>query len=70
MLPDFAASPFLLAAAVLAAPGLILIFAGVAALFRAHPIRFTLRTLAGLLLLALGALAGTISIGIQGYHAL
>jgi hypothetical protein len=70
MLPDLAASPFFLAAAVLAALGLILLFAGVAALFRARPIRFTLRTLAGLLLLALGALAGTVSIGIQGYHAL
>jgi len=70
MLPELAASPFFLAAAVLAALGLILIFAGVTALFRARPIRFTLRTLAGLLLLALGALAGTISIGIQGYHAL
>ena len=70
MLSDFAASPFFLAAAVLAALGLILIFAGVAALFRARPIRFTLRTLAGLLLVALGALAGTISIGVRGYHAL
>lgn len=70
MIPDFAASPFFVAAAVLAALGLILIFAGVGALYRARPIRFTLRTLAGLLLLALGALAGTISIGIQGYHAL
>jgi hypothetical protein len=70
MIPDFAASPFFVAAAVLAALGLILIFAGVGALYRARPIRFTLRTLAGLLLLALGTLAGTISIGIQGYHAL
>ncbi len=70
MIADLAASPFFLAAAFLAALGLILISAGLAALFRARPIRFTLRTLAGLLLLALGALAGTISIGIQGYHAL
>ena len=70
MIPDLAASPFFVAAAILAVLGLILVFAGVAALFRARPIRFTLRTLAGLLLLAIGALAGTISIGIQGYHAL
>jgi hypothetical protein len=70
MIPDFAASPFFIAAVVLAILGLILVFAGIAALFRLHPIRFTLRTLAGLLLVALGALAGTISIGIQDYQAL
>jgi hypothetical protein len=70
MIPDFAASPFFVAAVVLAVLGLILVFAGIAALFRLRPIRFTLRTLAGLLLVALGALAGTISIGVQGYQAL
>ena len=70
MIPDFAASPFFIAAAVLAALGLILLFYGFAALFRARPLRFTVRTLAGLLLLALGALAGTISIGTHGYRAL
>lgn len=70
MIPNLPASPFLLAGAVLGGLGLMLVFAGVAALFRARPIRFTLRTLAGLLLLALGALAGTISIGTQGYQAL
>ena len=70
MISDFAVSPFFLAAVALAALGLILVFAGVAALFRLRPIRFTLRTLAGLLLVSLGVLAGTISIGIQGYQAL
>lgn len=45
MIPDFAASPFFVAAAVLAALGLLLIFAGVGALYRARPIRFTLRTI-------------------------
>ena len=70
MIPDLAASPFFVAATILAVLGLILVFAGVAALFRARPIRFTLRTLAGMLLVALGALAGLISIGIQGYQAL
>jgi hypothetical protein len=70
MIPDFAASPFFIAAVVLAALGLILVFAGIAALFQLRPIRFTLRTIAGLLLVALGALSGTISIGVQGYHAL
>jgi hypothetical protein len=70
MIPDFAASPFFIAVVVLAVLGLVLVFAGIAALFRGRPIRFTLRTLAGLLLVALGALAGTISIGVQGYQAL
>ncbi len=70
MIAGFAVSPFFLAAAVLAVLGLILLYAGVASLFRARPISFTVRALAGLLLIALGALAGTISIGIQGYHAL
>jgi hypothetical protein len=70
MLPDFAGSPFFLAGVVLAVLGLVLVIAGIAALFRARPIRFTIRTLAGLLLIALGALAGTISIGIQGYRGL
>ena len=32
--------------------------------------RFAIKTLAGLLLLTLGALAGTITVGIQGYRAL
>ena len=70
MIPDFAVSPFFVAAVTLAVLGLILVFAGFAALFRLRPIRFTLRTLAGLLLVSLGVLAGTISIGIQGYQAL
>lgn len=70
MIPDFAASPFFVAAVALAVLGLILVFAGIAALFRLRPIRFTLRTLAGLLLVSLGAISGTISIGIQGYQAL
>lgn len=70
MIPDFAASPFFIAGAALASLGLILLFRGLAALFRARPLRFTVRTLAGLLLLALGALSGTISIGTLGYHAM
>ncbi len=36
----------------------------------ARPLRFVLRTLSGLLLLSLGALAGTVAIGTQGYRAL
>ena len=37
---------------------------------RAKVLQFAMRTLAGLLLLSLGALAGTLAVGIQGYRAL
>jgi hypothetical protein len=70
MPPDLATSPLFLAALALGSLGLILIFAGIAALVRLRPLRFTYRTLIGLLLLALGGLAGTVSLGIQGYRAL
>ena len=63
-------SPFFLAGAALGILGAILIVAGIAALVRARPLRFALRTLSGLLFLVLGALAGTIAVGIQGYQAL
>jgi len=67
---DLSGSPFFLAAIALGALGVILILAGIAALVRATPLRFVFRTLAGLLLLSLGGLAGTIAIGTQGYQAL
>ena len=63
-------SPFVLAAIGFGAVGVILVLAGVVALFRWRPMRFVFRTLLGLLLLAVGALAGGIAIGIQGYQAL
>jgi len=68
--PELPASPFFLAAMALGALGAILVVAGVVALMRARPLRFALRTLSGLLLLSLGALAGTVAIGTQGYRAL
>jgi hypothetical protein len=67
---DPSTSPFLIAAVVLGLLGALLVLAGVAALLRARPLRFMLRTLVGLLLLALGALAGAIAFGTQGYRAL
>ncbi len=70
MASDLSGSPFFLAAIALGALGVILVLAGVAALVRAKPLRFTFRILAGLLLLSLGGLAGTIAIGTQGYRAL
>jgi hypothetical protein len=62
--------PWILGAAVLFSLGLVLILAGLTALFGLHPLRFVTRTLLGLLLIALGVLEGTITIGIQGYRAL
>src|SRR5690349_11007775 len=62
--------PWILGAAVLLSLGVVLILAGLTALFGLHPLRFMTRTLLGLLLVALGVLEGTITVGIQGYRAL
>ena len=70
MPPDLATSPFFIAAVTLAIFGAILILAGIAALLRARLLRFSLRTLSGLLLLALGLATGMMAAGIQGYRAL
>ena len=64
------ATPFSVVGIALGVLGALLVIAGLAALIDARPLRFTLRTLAGLLLLSLGALVGTIVIGTQGYRAL
>ena len=66
----FGTSPFVLAAALLGALGGIFIIAGLVALRRARPLRFALRTLAGLLLLSLGGFVGAIGVGMNGYRAL
>jgi hypothetical protein len=50
--------------------GGIFVIAGLVALRRAGPLRFALWTLAGLLLLSLGALASAIGVGMSGYRAL
>ena len=63
-------NPFVIAAIGFGALGAILLVAGVVALFRWRPLRFLIRTLIALLLLSLGALAGSVAIGIQGYQAL
>jgi hypothetical protein len=60
----------LLAAIAFALAGAVLVVGGLAALMRARPLHFALRTLTGLLLLATGAFAATISFGMQGYRAL
>ena len=70
MSSDVLTSPLFLAATAFAALGTITVLTGLLALLRARPLRFMLRTLSGLLLLALGAMAGGIVIGMQGYEAL
>lgn len=62
--------PLALAGMLFGVLGGILVIAGLLALRRGRPFRFMLRTLMGLLLLSLGALAGTIGLGLQGYRAL
>jgi hypothetical protein len=62
--------PWILGAAVLLSLGLLLVLAGLTALFGLHPLRFVTRTLLGLLLIALGVREGTITVGIYGYRAL
>jgi hypothetical protein len=62
--------PWMLGAAVLLSIGAILVFTGLVALFSLHPLRFTTRTLLGLLLIALGLLEATITLGIHGYRSL
>ena len=75
-MPDFsfltqsATFPWILGAAILISIGLVLVLAGLTALFGLHPLRFITRTLLGMLLIALGLLEGTITLGIQGYRAL
>jgi len=63
-------SPFVLAAVGFAGFGIILVIAGIVALFRWRPMSFMLRTLLGLLLVSLGALSSAIAVGMQGYQAL
>ena len=69
-LTQSATLPWILGAAILFSLGLVLILAGLTALFGMHPLRFVTRSLLGMLLIALGLLEGTITLGIQGYRAL
>ncbi len=70
MPPELLDTPLFLAAMALAALGALLLLAGVVSFLRLRLLNFAFRTLVGLFLLALAALAGTIAIGIQGYRAL
>jgi hypothetical protein len=66
----FDTSPFVVAAVLFLALGGIFVIAGLTALMRFRPMRFTVRTLLGLLLLSVGALAGAVGLGMKGYRAL
>src|SRR3977135_1503401 len=65
-----ASLPWLLGAAALLSLGAVLVLAGLTALFGLHPLRFMTRTLLGLLLISLGLLEGTITVGLQGHPPL
>jgi len=67
---DLFQSPLFFAAAILGAIGGLLLLAGFLAFIRLQLMSALARTLVGLLLISLGALAGTVAIGIQGYRAL
>jgi len=70
MSPELFDSPLFLSAIALAVVGLVFALLGLAALLRWRPLSFVIRTLTGALLITLGALAGAVAIGIQGYRAL
>lgn len=63
-------SPLSITGIVLGALGVLLLLAGIVALFRLRPLRALTRLLAGALALSLGALAMGLAIGVQGYRAL
>jgi hypothetical protein len=70
MFAQLTSSPYFLSAIALVAFGIFLTISGFIALMRAQISSFSLRTVLGLLLLALGGLAGMIGLGTQGYQTL
>src|SRR5204863_6499857 len=67
---DVGTTPLLLTALVCAALGGFLVAAGVVALLGLRGVRFAVRTVLGLLLLSLAAMAALVTAGVQGYRAL
>jgi hypothetical protein len=63
-------APLFFAAAGFGILGALLILAGIVSFFQLRLLRFAFRMLLGFLLLALGALSGTVTMGVQGYRAL
>lgn len=70
MFAQLTSSPFFLAASILVLFGIILTIIGFVALLRAQISSFALRSTLGLLLLAIGGIAGMIALGINGYQTL
>jgi hypothetical protein len=70
MLPELTNAPLFPLAALFGALGVVLLFAALVSFFQLRLPQSAFRLLAGLLLLALGSLAGTISVGMLGYRAL
>jgi hypothetical protein len=66
----FPFGPVSIVAMIFVAIGCILLIAGLVALFRMHPMRSLMRMASGALLIALGAVAGSLAAGVQGYQAL
>src|SRR5262245_53823010 len=67
---DVYTSPLFLAGILFSVLGIVLLLGALVAFVRLRLLTFAFRTLFGLVLLALGAVAGTIAVGIQGYRAL
>jgi hypothetical protein len=67
---DLFTSPLFLAAFTLAILGTLLLLLALNALVRLRFLSFGLRTLVGLLLLALGGMVGALAVGVHGYRAL
>jgi hypothetical protein len=70
MQADLFTSPLFLAAAALGVLGVLLLLLALMAVVRLRLLSFGLRTLVGLLLLALGGLVGALAVGVHGYRAL
>jgi hypothetical protein len=70
MFSELTDAPLFLLAAIFGVMGAVLILAGIGSFIYLQLKQSAFRVVAGLLLLALGTLAGTISVGMMGYRAL
>jgi hypothetical protein len=70
MQADLFTSPLFLVAAAIGVLGVLLLLLALNALVRLRLLSFALRTLVGLLLLAIGGLVGALAVGVHGYRAL
>ena len=70
MFEQLTSSPFFIGSIVFVSLGLIVTFAGIISLIKAHVGSFTVRILLGMVFLLSGVLAGLVAFGMQGYQAL